>query len=169
MTRSHEYQWCRIFHYTKIKSTTDIPDVPSYTCGTKLLAWRCQTLTLQSPVVTMSAATFNTEKFYILPTEFITEFCMNFRRSNDYFLRTMQTFNSGYFSLNGTFRIFVKHPWHLLPFRYMRMEILRVSVLRNSVQMFQPFLKIAFYYSNCTNMLMPVILGHLGRIYGPSP
>lgn len=168
MTRSHEYQWCRILHYTKIKSTTDILDVPSYTCGTKLLAWRCQTLTLQSMVVTTCAANFNTEKFYILPTEFITEFCMNLRRNSNYFLGRIQIFNSGYFSLNGIFRILVKHPWHLLPFRYTWMELLRVSVLRNSVQMLQPFLKITFSYSNCTNMLLPVILGHLRNFYGLS-
>lgn len=166
MTRSHEYQWCLILYYTKMKSTPDTPDVPSYTCGMKLLASRCQTLTRQSPAVTTCAATFNTGKFYILPTEFITEFCMNLRRNSDYFLGTMQIFNSDYFSLNGTFRIFVKHPWHLLLYRYMRMELLRV--IRNSVQMFQPFLKIAFYYSNCTSMLLPVILGHLRRVYGPS-
>jgi hypothetical protein len=139
-----------------------------YTCGTKLLAWRCQTLTLQSPANAMCAATFNIEKFYILPTHFIIEFCMNLRRNSDHFLGTMQIFNSSYFSLNGTSRIFVKHPWHLLPFRYKRRELLRVSVLRNSVQMFQPFLKIAFSYSNCTKILLSVILGHLRRVYGPS-
>ena len=50
----------------------------------------------------------------------------------------------------------------------MRIELLLLSVFRNSVQMFELFLKTVFYHSVVMNTLLPIILWQFHYVYGPS-
>jgi hypothetical protein len=42
-------------------------------------------LTLYSPVVTVCTARFNTQQFYVLPTQCVYAFCVDLRTNSDYF------------------------------------------------------------------------------------
>ena len=42
-------------------------------------------LTLQKPIVTLRAARFNIQEFYVLPTQCIYVFCVDLRTNSDYF------------------------------------------------------------------------------------
>ena len=84
MTRRSEYLWRQMFHYTTINSATNVSDVPPQ--PRRLSSWSVTitVLTRYSPVLDTRTATLNIKKFHILPTECISESCMNLERNSDY-------------------------------------------------------------------------------------
>jgi len=56
-------------------------------------------LDLQSPVVTICTIRFNIQKFYVLSTQCIHVFCMDFRTNNNFFPLQHQLF--GFYNEDG--------------------------------------------------------------------